>query len=115
MARKSSLDSGILNDSAFYILSTVITEKHGYLIMKLIEEKTNGQVMIGPASLYTTLKKLLDAELIMKKETSDDSTKIYEITPRGLEVLEKDIQRKNEMIQFARYFIENKEEDSNES
>lgn len=37
MPRKDSIDIGELTDSAFYILSSVIEEKHGYLIMKTIE------------------------------------------------------------------------------
>lgn len=56
MARKDSIEIGELTDSAFYILASVIEEKHGYLIMKVIEKFTNGEVNIGPASLYTTLK-----------------------------------------------------------
>lgn len=56
MARKDSIEIGELTDSAFYILASVIEEKHGYLIMKVIEKFTNGEVTIGPASLYTTLK-----------------------------------------------------------
>ena len=51
MARKSAIETGILNDSAFYILSTVIDTKHGYIIMKTIEDLTKGSVNIGPASL----------------------------------------------------------------
>lgn len=101
MARKSALDTGILNDSAFYILSTLLEEKHGYVIMKIIEESTHGDVLIGPASLYTTLKKLLDSGLIERIKTYDEATKIYQITPLGKELLEKDINRKKQMIAFA--------------
>lgn len=111
MARKSSLESGILNDSAFYILSSVIEENHGYMIMKNIEELTEGQVSIGPASLYTTLKKLLDAELIIRSKSYDETIKIYQITEKGKNILEKDINRKEQMIKFARHFTtKNKEE-----
>lgn len=101
MARKSALDTGILNDSAFYILSTLLEEKHGYVIMKIIEETTNGDVLIGPASLYTTLKKLLDSGLIERVKTDDEATKIYHITTQGRELLEKDVNRKKQMIEFA--------------
>lgn len=54
----------IYKKSDFYILSSVTDEKHGYLIMKTIEKLTNNEVSIGPASLYTTLKKLLAADLV---------------------------------------------------
>lgn len=111
MARKSALESGILTDPAFYILSSVLEEKHGYIIMKEIEELTEGTVIIGPASLYTTIKKLLDAGLIVRKESTDNSTKIYEITKKGKTVLEKDITRKRQMIQFATHFINQRKDE----
>lgn len=101
MARKSALETGILNDSAFYILSTLMEANHGYLIMKIIEESTQGTVVIGPASLYTTLKKLLDSELIQRNKTDDETTKIYQITAKGKDILEQDINRKKRMIDFA--------------
>ncbi len=113
MARKSSLDSGILNDSAFYILSSLINANHGYMIMKLIDEKTLGTVSIGPASLYTTIKKLLLSNLIELIRTDIDGTKVYQITEKGLIVLKNDINRKRQMINFAEYSISMKE-DTNE-
>lgn len=101
MARKDSIDVGELTDSAFYILSSVIEEKHGYLIMKTIEERTANEVTIGPASLYTTLKKLLEAGLVELSKTDDEAKKVYKITKKGLEMLMKEIERKKRMIGFA--------------
>ena len=49
MARKDSINVGELTDAAFYILSSVVEEKHGYLIMKTIENLTDGKFTIGPA------------------------------------------------------------------
>ena len=115
MARKSALETGILNDSAFYILSTLIEEKHGYLIMKIIEESTNNSVVIGPASLYTTLKKLLDSGLIERKKTNDEATKIYQITTKGKDILESDINRKKSMIEFAESLLQKRTGDNNEN
>ncbi|MBU3203950.1 PadR family transcriptional regulator [Clostridium algidicarnis] len=105
MARKDSIDIGELTDSAFYILSSVSEEKHGYLIMKTIEEFTENKVTIGPASLYTTLKKLLVAELVELKPSTDENKKIYKITSLGREMLIKEIERKKQMINFAEKFL----------
>jgi DNA-binding PadR family transcriptional regulator len=101
MARKSALETGILNDSAFYILSSLQEAKHGYVIMKSIEESTMGAVTIGPASLYTTLKKLMDSGFIQRNKSDDETTKIYQITDQGKHILESDISRKKMMIDFA--------------
>ncbi|MCB2287816.1 helix-turn-helix transcriptional regulator [Clostridium algidicarnis] len=105
MGRKDSIDIGELTDSAFYILSSVSEEKHGYLIMKTIEEFTENKVTIGPASLYTTLKKLLVAGLIELKPSTDENKKIYKITSLGREMLIKEIERKKQMINFAEKFL----------
>lgn len=101
MARKDSIGVGELTDSAFYILASVIEAKHGYLIMKTIESHTNHEVNIGPASLYTTLKKLLAAGLIELSSDSDENKKVYQTTNQGKEMLLKEIERKKQMVQFA--------------
>ena len=105
MPRKDSIGIGELTDSAFYILSSVVEEKHGYLIMKTIEKHTNNEVTIGPASLYTTLKKLLEAELVELNVKDEENKKIYKITDKGKEMLIKEIQRKKQMVKFAENFL----------
>ncbi|NFP91982.1 PadR family transcriptional regulator [Clostridium sporogenes] len=105
MARKDSIEIGELTDSAFYILASVIEEKHGYLIMKVIEKFTNNEVVIGPASLYTTLKKLLKAGLVELNPNVDENKKVYKITSKGREMLIKEINRKKQMITFAENFL----------
>ncbi|MGG7142417.1 PadR family transcriptional regulator [Clostridium nigeriense] len=105
MARKDSIDIGELTDTAFYILASVIEEKHGYLIMKTIEKLTDDKVIIGPASLYTTLKKLLAAELVELNTDIAENKKVYKITNKGREMLIKEIERKRQMIRFAENFL----------
>lgn len=105
MARKDSINVGELTDAAFYILSSVVEEKHGYLIMKTIESLTEGNFTIGPASLYTTLKKLLAADLVQLNCENDENKKVYKITDKGREMLLKEIERKRMMIKFAENFL----------
>ncbi|KEJ01753.1 PadR family transcriptional regulator [Clostridium botulinum] len=105
MARKDSIEIGELTDSAFYILASVIEEKHGYLIMKVIEKLTNGEVNIGPASLYTTLKKLLISGLVELTPNIHENKKVYRITDKGKEMLVQEINRKKQMIKFAENFL----------
>lgn len=64
MARVDSIEMGELTDTAYYILLSLVEAKHGYLVMKSIETITNHRFSVGPASLYTTIKKLLIAKLI---------------------------------------------------
>ncbi|MBX4262545.1 PadR family transcriptional regulator (plasmid) [Clostridium estertheticum] len=106
MARRDSIDIGELTDPAFYILLSVMDEKHGYLIMKTIAELTNNKVTIGPASLYTTLKKILVAELV-ELHITNDTKKTYKITQKGYDMLKDEVERKKEMIKLAECFLNN--------
>lgn len=86
MSRTDSLEMGELTDTAFYILLSLVEAKHGYLIMKSIETMTNNQFSIGPASMYTTIKKLLAAEFIeLYKEEEDDKRKRILQQKKGLD------------------------------
>ncbi|WP_342410186.1 PadR family transcriptional regulator [Paenibacillus sp. FSL R10-2778] len=106
MSRTDSLEMGELTDTAFYILLSLVEAKHGYLIMKSIETMTNNQFSIGPASMYTTIKKLLAAEFIeLYKEEEDDKRKTYIATEKGIGLLRKEVERRKKMIRHAEQIL----------
>lgn len=107
MSRMDSLEMGELTDTAFYILLSLVEAKHGYLIMKSIETMTNNQFSIGPASMYTTIKKLLSAECIelFAEEVNDDKRKTYIATDKGIQLLKKEVERRKEMIRHAEQIL----------
>ncbi|MFD0870702.1 lineage-specific thermal regulator protein [Chlamydia abortus] len=94
-----SLDQ--LTDSVFYIMAGFIQPRHGYAVMNLIEEITEGQVVVGPASLYTIIKKLMKESYIELYDDSDSRRKIYVLTSKGRNVLMQDIERRKKMVEFA--------------
>ncbi|MCM1992140.1 PadR family transcriptional regulator [Oceanirhabdus seepicola] len=102
MARKSSFDEEQLTDSSYYILLTLVEENHGYSIMHNIEEMTTGEVKIGPASLYTILKKMQGAQMIKLIDNDNDRRKVYNITNKGREVLLKEIKRRITMAEHGK-------------
>lgn len=114
MRKKDYIYNKTLTDISFYILSSVIKGQHGYLIMKNIERLTNNEITIGPASLYTTLKKLLECELVTLQYDSNSNRKIYKITDKGKEILINEVNRKKQMINYAEKFLELKEEEDYE-
>lgn len=101
MSRNSSLKMGELTDTSYYILLSLIQEKHGYLVMQTIETLTNGQFSIGPASLYSTIQKLLAANLIELTDVGDKKRKTYRTTNKGIQLLQKEVQRKRDMVKHA--------------
>lgn len=100
MARNESLAQGELTDTMYYILITLLQPMHGYVIMQTIEEMTEGSLKIGPASMYTTLKKLKTNELIVEK-VSENNKKIYQISDEGKELLQKEVARREVMVQHG--------------
>ena len=90
-----------LTDSVFYIMAGLTVPRHGYAVMSLVEELTEGQVVIGPASLYTIIKKLMKEQYIELFDDSDSRRKVYALTQKGRDVLEADIERRKKMVQFA--------------
>jgi len=90
-----------LTDSVFYIMSALSEPLHGYAVMKLIEDTTEGAFVIGPASLYTIIKKLVKESYIELHDESDSRRKVYVLTEKGKQALEMDIARRKVMIDFA--------------
>lgn len=101
MSRANSLETEQLTDSAYYILLALLSPKHGYAIMKDIEELTDGEVKIGPATLYTLIKKMQKSDYIILNEDDDERRKTYQITAKGKLIISAEIQRRQRMAQHG--------------
>ena len=99
-----------LTDSMFYIMAALTKPRHGYAIMNFIEETSKGAIIIGPASMYTIIKKLLKQEWIYLHDGSDSRRKTYLLTEKGREVLEEDVMLRKLMIQLAETGLKEVEE-----
>lgn len=82
-----------MTDSTYLILLSLLEERHGYGIMKVIEDTSTGQIKIGPASMYTILKKLVNSGDISLKQDINRK-KMYVITNLGLEKLKLEVERR---------------------
>lgn len=107
MPRKDFVQMEELPDSAFYILLLLLEANHGYMVMRAVEELTGGAVTIGPASMYTTIKKLLSAGLIEQLMDVGGGKKTYRTTRCGREMLEREVARKKLMIEHAENTLDN--------
>lgn len=99
-----------LTDSMFYIMAALTKPRHGYGIMNLIEERTQGGITIGPASMYTIIKKLLNLKWIYLYDGSNPRRKTYLLTAKGKEVLAADVKLRKLMIQLAEMGLKGVEE-----
>ena len=105
MARKKTLEENQLTDTFYYILLSITEPIHGYAIMQRVKEISEGTFEIGPASLYTSLKKMLVAELLILKETEEVDKKVYELTDRGRAILRKDYLRRKAMVKHGKLIL----------
>jgi len=90
-----------LTESTYYTLLALVQPLHGYGIMQKVEEISAGSVKIGPGTLYGALTTLEKEKLIQKVEEID-RRKIYQLTPEGRSVLQKQIERLQTMVNNAR-------------
>ena len=87
-----------MSETAYYILLSLLEERHGYGIMQRVETMTEGRIKIGPGTMYGTLSKLEAQQLISQVEEVDRK-KIYKITDKGLSLLKFELKRLKELIE----------------
>ena len=93
MPKQDYYEQGQLTDVAYLVLVSLTNPCHGYSVMNKVEKMTEGGMSIGPASLYTTLKKLTQVGFIRLLDEKDNK-KIYCITEKGLETLKVEINKR---------------------
>jgi len=105
MSRTSGYTSGDLPDPAVAVLATLGRPLHGYAIMAFLDERGGPDITMGPATLYTTLKKLLSAGFI---EEVDDTGKRrpYRRTSSGTAALNHSLERRHRLIEFVQTAME---------
>ncbi|MDJ0931204.1 PadR family transcriptional regulator [Breoghania sp.] len=64
------------------------TPRHGYDLIRVIEERTSGAYAPSPGVVYPTLTLLTDMDLITET-ASEGARKLFATTPKGIEHLEK--------------------------
>lgn len=85
-----------LSESTYLVLLALYRETlHGYGMIKMIEEVSDGLYTIAPGTLYGVLKNLEKQGLIetVKEEQDRRKKKTYRITPKGKELLEAEFDR----------------------
>jgi DNA-binding PadR family transcriptional regulator len=90
------------------LLSLADGEKHGYGIMKNVEEQTRGQIKMGPGTMYGSIKRMLAGGLIEETEErpdpelDDERRRYYRLTAVGRKVAVAETQRLTLVLKIAR-------------
>lgn len=107
---RDRIDSHLpLTPAAFQVLLCLAAgPRHGYAIMREVEETTDGRVALGPGTLYGTIKRLRDAGLIRESaqrpdpEDDDSRRRYYELTALGRRVAAAEAARLEDAVARAR-------------
>lgn len=98
-----------LTSAQFHILLTLAEgERHGYAIMREIQRRTDGEVELGPGTLYRSIKQLLARGYIVEVtpavETVSDHVKprrSYALTPAGEGRTLEEARRLRTLVEWA--------------
>ena len=105
MREKGPVDLLPLHNNWFHILLSLVgNEQHGYGIMQDVLERSGGKVRLWPATLYGSLKRLIEKGLIAEsgerpaRELDDARRRYYKLTPLGRQVLDLESQRLKDLV-----------------
>jgi len=105
MSKKNAAAFLPLKGNWFHILLSLVGgEQHGYRIMQEVLERSDGKVRLWPATLYGSLKRLIEHGLIAESgdrpavEFDDARRRYYKLTPLGEQALDLESQRLKELV-----------------
>ena len=103
MTDRDPADSLPLTPALFHVLLSLADgQKHGYAILKEVEERTGGAVRLSTGTLYGIVKRLLADGLIRESAAgSDDRRRAYRLTAFGRKVALAEAGRLRDLVLAA--------------
>jgi DNA-binding PadR family transcriptional regulator len=98
-----------LTPAMFHILLALADrERHGYHIMQEVDKRTDGNVKLGPGTLYGSLKRMVNDGLVEElderpdPELDDQRRRYYRLTDFGFRVAKAEAKRLENLVKSAR-------------
>jgi DNA-binding PadR family transcriptional regulator len=103
MADRDPSESLPLTPALFHVLLSLADgEKHGYAILKEIEQRTSGAVVLSTGTLYGIVKRLLADGMIRESAAgSDERRTAYRLTAFGRKVALAEAERLRDLVAAA--------------
>ena len=100
------IETPLTETTYFILLSLSPKPKHGYAIMKDVQDLSEDRVILSTGTLYGALKRLLDQNWIVRLDDPDPrgnsrDRKVYELSQHGRRVLKEEIARLNKLLVAA--------------
>lgn len=90
------------------LLAVADGPRHGYSVMQEVAARTEGQVRLWPAALYSLLRELEKLDWIVESDTrpaadeDDERRRYYALTSLGRRVLDAEVRRLEAIVLHAR-------------
>ena len=94
-----------MTETGFYILYSLREPNHGYGVVQNVERLTDGEIRLGPGTMYGSLSKM-EKDGLIRFLREEEKRKIYVITELGNEVLDLEINRIRRLYRTIREEIE---------
>jgi DNA-binding PadR family transcriptional regulator len=98
-----------LTPAMFHILLALADkERHGYEIMREVDERSEGKMRVGPGTLYGSIKRMLNDDLIEElderpdPELDDERRRYYRLSDFGRRVAIAEAERLDKLVKSAR-------------
>ena len=98
-----------LQPAVFHILMALADEdRHGYGIIQEVLSRTDGEVRLSPGTLYRSIQRMLDDDLIVEvherpaPELDDERRRYYRITKFGRAVAREEANRLSDLVRLAK-------------
>jgi DNA-binding PadR family transcriptional regulator len=85
-----------MTETAFYILLSLSNPRHGYGIIKHVEEISGSRIRLGSGTVYGTLTKMQKDGVITVFADEERKT-VYEVTEIGKKLIVAEISRLKEL------------------
>jgi len=95
-------------DELLILMAIAASPLHGYGIIRDVEARSDGRVVLQTGALYRTLRRLLDRRLIeecdrpSEVESTDERRRYYQPTRLGRAVLEAEVERMSRLVRAAK-------------
>jgi DNA-binding PadR family transcriptional regulator len=96
------MEQSISQPEFYILLSLAIKSRHGYEIMKQVEQDSAGKVILGPGTMYGAIKRMLQTGLIEQSKGDDSRRKYYTLTDKGRASLNAELTRYNDAVELAK-------------
>jgi DNA-binding PadR family transcriptional regulator len=104
--RQRRIEDPAISEQVLHILVSLSRGPlHGYGIIRDIEERTGGRIVLGSGTLYSAIKRMVAAKWVKETQVDDPEDprrRYYRLTAAGTEVVRAEVRRLEDLLRHAR-------------